>query len=909
MKALFYFLLLFFLHQQIAFTQHDWTRTNPGGGGAFSTIEAGPTGQVIAGSDLSGAYYSWDGGLTWDVYGAERGMPVTHVSGMGFHPSDGNIFYLGTDSGIYKSTTGGGFLYEVLGDGYITDIQVAPSNPQRVYATYHPFYNSNDGVVYRSTDGGENFSPISNSSLPNGLRLLKLLVHPTNPDIVYALSGFGRFADCSPAVVYRSTNGGVQWQQIATNLGDILDMAIHPSDGNQFFVTTMNADCDAPFYWTDVNGSFYKSTDGGTSWGTALTDKTGVIWIKFDLTSTIRLIDPREPFPWNPKAGTYESTNSGTTWTKVGDVNNWQTGYHPQGNDGLFWSYQPSYNGICKSLGMSMAESDVIFWTNYQWAFTSYDGGRIFRTRHTTEVNDNWWQSNGFDNIVMNDIVINESNPDEIYASLADIGLWRSLDHGASWQSCNHADYTGNWNGYGGNSLTVLTDPERSGVVWAGLQGDFYQDAFLVFSNQAAEKNSWTLRNTGLPTTNRISGLSLDVNSPTNNRTLFVAINGDIYRSQNDGNNWSLVKSDGGLFFTEVDKFNSNVVYAAGRSGVWRSTDGGDNWASVGLPEMSSAVIDDYWGYSYEGISDIETDPNHSGWLYVTAVRTGQGLYRSKNSGTTWEKLYDNEYMRCVAVSRGNSDLLYAGSSSAFYAGGYTTNSEGVLYSEDGGMTWESGNEQMAFPFAVVLEIDTKSPAHIFVGSPGTGFQFSPLVSGALAIDNIEDLTAIPLADKVQLSWQQPLSTEHLVFEIERSVGGQDWDLIERLTAQNRIRQYQVFDKTPLEGMAYYRLKTMDEGGGLRYSRSVAVEWKTPSSIHIQPNPITDRLAVFMPNIAPQTCQFQVFDMQGQLVLEQVDFVQTDEAVVVDLSTLSSGVYVLRVLGEEVKWIERILKE
>ena len=49
--------------------EHSWERTNPGGGGAFSTIGAGPSGIVIAGSDLSGAYRSIDYGKTWDVIG------------------------------------------------------------------------------------------------------------------------------------------------------------------------------------------------------------------------------------------------------------------------------------------------------------------------------------------------------------------------------------------------------------------------------------------------------------------------------------------------------------------------------------------------------------------------------------------------------------------------------------------------------------------------------------------------------------------------------------------------------------------------------------------------------------------------------------------------------------------------
>ena len=85
---------------------HNWTRTNPGGGGAYSTIGAGITGTVIAGSDLSGAYRSQDGGTTWDVIGASKGLSETHISGVGFDRADGDILYIGTENGIFRSTNG-----------------------------------------------------------------------------------------------------------------------------------------------------------------------------------------------------------------------------------------------------------------------------------------------------------------------------------------------------------------------------------------------------------------------------------------------------------------------------------------------------------------------------------------------------------------------------------------------------------------------------------------------------------------------------------------------------------------------------------------------------------------------------------------------------------------------------------
>ncbi len=699
---------------------HSWVRTNPGGGGAFNLVEGGPTGQIIVGSDLSGAYYSWDGGQSWDVYGAERGMTSTHVSGIGFHPTYQDVFFIGTESGIFKSATGGGDFTHVLTSGYITDIKVAPGNTNTVYATYHPQWNADDGSVYRSVNGGDTWSQVS-TNLPLGHFLLKILVHPTNANSVYVLSGSGRFA-CGPASLFHSTDGGSSWTQIAATLGSVLDVAIHPTNGNILYLTTMNVDCNAPYYWTNLNGSFYATADGGSTWGSVLANRTGCIWIKRDQPTTIRLIDPREPYPWTD-GGTFQSTNSGVSWAQTGDVANWETGFQ----NSLLWAYGSSYNGICKTLGQSLADPDALYWVTNQWVYHTTNGGQTFQHRHTREVSPGWWTSRGADNIVMTDISINETNPSEIYAAFADIGLWRSLDHGASWQSCNRDIYTGGWQGYGGNVTSVITDPARPGTVWTVMQGNFSENAFLLYSNQGGAPNSWIPYNSGLPTTTRISGLSLDRNSPVNNRTIFVCANGHIYKSGNNGQTWTAVLTNGGLWFTAVDHFDGNIVYAGGRNGFYRSLNGGATWSNTGHTEMAGSGSTDIFAWDFQGVSSISPDPNRRGWVYATAYGTGKGAYRSTASGSSWTKLYTNSFMRTIAATNQNPNVIYAGSTSAFYAGGFDPNAQGVLYSSNGGSSWSQVNGTMAWPFAVLLAMDHRAKPNVWVGSPGTGFQHAPI--------------------------------------------------------------------------------------------------------------------------------------------------------------------------------------
>lgn len=744
---------------------HKWVRTNPGGGGAFSTVEAGPTGQIIAGSDLSGAYYSWDFGQSWNVYGAERGLFSTHVSGLGFHPTDEQIFFIGTDAGIYRSTNGGGYLSQVLASGYITDIQVAPSNPSICYATHHSAYNQADGKIYKSTDTGATWSAIS-IDLPAGYHLLEIQISSSDPNDVYVLTGNGRFV-CTPAHLFRSTNGGAQWTRVADAVGQIMDFAIHPSDPDSIYLSTMEVDCSTSLYYTSLAGKLYLSADGGTTWHVRAQDRTGIIWIKRDAPQIIRMIDPREPWPWIPSGGTWRSTDSGLSWVKISD-GNWDSGYQSS----LAWAYGTSYNGFCKTLGESMAEPDVLFWTNTQWIFATHDEGVNFNNLHTKSTPEGTWQSTGFDNVVMNELATSADHQ-TIYISFADLGIWRSLDRGASWQSCNRSDLTGNWQGFGGNSLTILADPHRTSVVWANIQGDLSETAQLVKSSNHGSADSWIISQSGLPGTNRISGLSLDPNSPSNNRTLYVTADGSVYKSTDDGATWSLVKSDGALHFTAVDAINSQIVYAGGRNGIHRSLNGGNTWADLSDPGMKGVLDVDYFAFGYQGVSSICTDPLVEGKVYITVFGPSGGAFVRELSGTTWSSMYANPQMRSMVVNPQNNQQIYAGSSSAYYAGSYQNNSLGVLFSNDRGTSWQTVNGDMPWPFATTFAFDQASPHRIYVGSPGTGVQYAyvggshcehhQLISGQIsgnftAVEEIETQGSVVVLNDVTLQATQCIS-------------------------------------------------------------------------------------------------------------------------------------------------------
>lgn len=179
-----------------------WTRINLGGGGAFNSVSVGKSGTIIASSDLSGSYISRDYGGSWEPIGALNSqMTMTHVQSAAFSPDTDNIILLSGESEIARSTDNGKTFTEVTYSGgtspsstaVIKSITFAPSDSSRVYASIRSRYNLKDSQIYRSDNAGQSFYRINTLSLINNPAILKLIVHPTDPDIVIAQSQNDRF--------------------------------------------------------------------------------------------------------------------------------------------------------------------------------------------------------------------------------------------------------------------------------------------------------------------------------------------------------------------------------------------------------------------------------------------------------------------------------------------------------------------------------------------------------------------------------------------------------------------------------------------------------------------------------------------------------------------------------------------
>jgi hypothetical protein len=682
-----------------AFAAGPWSNANPGAGGAFTSMGAGPSGVILCGSDLGGAYRSLDRGQTWDAIGSVRGMDVAHVSAVGFDPADPAIMYLGTEYGVFRSANTGTSWQKVSGSDYIAAVTAAPSNPSIVYAPYHPGYGSATTGLYKSTNRGVSWTTVS-TNLPTGLRVTKLVVHPTDANTVYLVSSPDLFVTAL-ASAWKSTNGGASWTRIGAAMGNVLDLSIDPSNGQILYAT--------------ASGSTWKSTDGGATW-VVKGSHTGCVRVKRDQPSTIWVIDP-EAGSGDSESGCWISTNGGESWTRKSSMSGWDSGWQT-----LDWAYGGNAYGMAKVLGQDMSDPNVLFWTHWQFVFGTFDGGAKFQNLFTRQVSSGWWTSRGIENVCVTGVAISEANPLQIYTGYYDIGLWRSMDGGVSWQSANHSSFTGAWNGRGGCSVAIVPDPSRANVVFAIL-GEEANQATVIKSTSSGSASSWVGANGGLPS-GFVYGLSLSKTSSSTARTLFVTSNGTVYKSVDDGSSWTAVLSGNNCRVTAVDRFDGNLVYAGGENGLWRSTTGGGSgsWTKVGPSGLSGSNPEELKMVQWEGVHAITPDPKVTGRVWVASYGSGRGIYRSNDQGTTWTQLRSGSYFRDVEVDPLNGNNVFATSSKAYKAGGSVGGSEGLLRSTDGGQTWSAYNEGLSWPFAGPMAVDPATPSKIIVGSPGTGF-------------------------------------------------------------------------------------------------------------------------------------------------------------------------------------------
>ena len=349
--------------------------------------------------------------LRYRMVGPARGGRVTAVTGVIQEP---HTFYMGATGGGVWKTTDAGITWANVSDSYfdvgsVGSMDVSDSDPNVLYVgTGSEGLRSNVSIgrgIYKSTDAGRTWSHV-------GLREMgqigAVVVHPTNPEIVYAAGLGDPFRRNTERGVYRTRDGGRSWQRVlyVSDSTGAVDVELQPGNPSVVYASMWRAERKP---WTIISGAreggVYKSTDGGDTWRKLTNGLPNQLVGKSDLAVSRampnRLYVLMEAKPGN---GLYRSDDAGETFTAVNTT-----------TAGLIT--RPFYY---TNVDADPLDADVVY-VGTEAFYKSTDGGRTFRTMRTPH-GDN------------HDLWINPNSSDIMIQS-NDGGANVSLDGGRTWST------------------------------------------------------------------------------------------------------------------------------------------------------------------------------------------------------------------------------------------------------------------------------------------------------------------------------------------------------------------------------------------------------------------------------------------------------------------------------------------
>jgi len=438
-------------------------------------IDPASPGTLYAGTSGEGVYKTTDSGMNW--WPVNTGLSISYVNKLAIHPGDTSIIYAGAgnypgDYGAAWSTNGGSTWTDVnpgwMGDGYITALVVEPEVPSFVdivyagtgrigsvyrsalpYFSFFPqvgglqnpevrvvaveplqsFSSRTNYAVYACTGNGlfKRFNNAQDTSLrwirldtPDFIpdtELTTLVIGHMNTELIYTSAG--------GTVLYRSTDGGIGWDYLQTPMS-VSKLAIDPQNDSILYMIGGGL------------GNIYKTINGGNTWqliNTGLNPNTLYRQI---------VVDPLNPSTLylcsmdSQNGGIYKTVDRGEHWYLLNEGGLPQGGVFliavdPVNSDNVYIVLNLFYSGIYKSTNGGKT------WTNY---------------------------TNGLENTILNQLVVDPGNPDTLYAGDGGYGdhlFYTSTDGGQNWVALDEG--IAGW-------LDVVecmdVDPRNGSTIYAG---------------------------------------------------------------------------------------------------------------------------------------------------------------------------------------------------------------------------------------------------------------------------------------------------------------------------------------------------------------------------------------------------------------------------------------------------------
>jgi photosystem II stability/assembly factor-like uncharacterized protein len=750
--------LLFILSFLCAFSLYSqqWQRTGGPIGGLGYNIKIDPTNnQIIYITDaLSGIHKSVNGGNTWIPKNngitsrngdSNDAIPVFTVA---IDQNNPTTIWAGTqyDSGIYKSIDSGeNWIKKNNGitetNIVFREISVVNGDSNTIYASGEvPTGNQGNefekvnGVIYKSTDGGENWIKIwSGNSLA---RWLCIGANPIN--LVSSTGIFDREASNITGVgIMKSTDGGTTWNQSNTGITGSLfigGMSDAATPGLLYIATGNNAEVNLN---TPIKGGVFKSTNGGTTW-TQVISSTDVILPGYTEAAfnAVKIAPSNNNIVYAASSyAFYRSDDAGASWT--GHRGGTPSSPSPWGPNGI-------RAGVPIEITIDKTNPDILYAANY--------GGGIFKSTDGAKT----WQvlGTGYSGATIHKIAPDSQNPSN-FLTIGRSGPFKSTNNGATYdglyyRNANNAEWYSTAIHPTNSNVLFITD-EHEGLILKSTTGG----------------SSWTTKfnqptaNAG--TFNQRHGAKEIVISKSNPSTMYAGFayqffysdpentsfpnSFGVYKSTDSGETWiqsgttGIATTNLNVTALAVNTSNENSVYIGLRGdGLFHSIDGGVNWTNIGQ------------GIADQTILGIVLVDNNS---IIYAATKSKGVYKSTNNGTSWTQVlsevntstdFSTKLLIAIAVNPTNKNNIVVGDIHT-----------GVYMTIDAGANWTNiitGLTNKAIT-SLAFSSDGKT---LFTGTKGAGI--SSYNTSTLAVDTYSNLSEIknvypnPSSGKITLNLQ-----------------------------------------------------------------------------------------------------------------------------------------------------------
>lgn len=697
-------------------------------------------------------------------------------------------FYVGTrNGGLWKTTNNGTTFQDIFPYHHtIGAVAVAPSNANIVWAGTGESYiarssYAGDGI-YLSTNAGKTWQ---NMGLKETQHIVRILIHPKNPDIVYVASPGHLFTTNPERGIFKTTNGGKTWSKIfymSDSVG-VIDLVMHPTNPDILYAASYDKKRTA---WSLESGGFqsaiYQTTDAGKTWkklsGGLPTGKIGRIGIDICREHPQTMYAVIENLNQNPNSRdsvsstiggeVYRSDDAGSTWQKMNRLEDNvggkaaysfnQISVHPKdpyriyvtgssltnSNDGgKTWKdmdfrtrnlFQTAFGDV-RTILIDHQNPDRILFGSDGGVHISYDGGKT---------------SDFYDNLPIGEVYalgVDMEEPFNVYAGLQDHDSWKGPSNG--WSGTITLE---NWVTVGSDDgMYNVADPTDSR--WVYNSGEFGLQK-RVDQQTGIRTNIQPRPEAGKPRYrfNWVTPLTM---SPHDPKTIYTGAQ-MLLRSKDRGDTWEAISPDlttndpnknsgrGAVQYCTITTISESpsqkgLIWVGTDDGkVWITRNDGKDWMDVTKNTATAGGPTEKW------VSRVFASAYQPGTAYVTKNGFRDDdfkpyLFKTTDYGVTWKKLtngLNDKPLNAIIEDPANPNLLFAG------------NDGGVFVSIDQGNNWQQLKGNLPFVPVHDLKIHPREK-DLVVGTYGRGIWIAD-------ISFLEEMTPSILNKSVHLFNVEP---------------------------------------------------------------------------------------------------------------------------------------------------------